>query len=309
MIPISIGITTRDRGASLGRCLASIARVLGRSHDVMVFDDGSEVPAIDQVDVDARDLQVRFTRDERRPGNIAGRNELMQAARHDLVLLLDDDTVVLEAEAVSTAIDVLSGDPSVAAIAFAQAESDGRPWPERMQPGRGAAPCYVPAFIGFAHLLRRSVFLELGGYRQSFVFYGEEKDYCLRLLAAGHRVVYLPEARVAHVPDPSGRVQSRYVRYVIRNDFLQSLYNEPWLMVAVGIPVRLWRHRRMAAGIYGGDAGGLIWIAREVTRALPAAWRDRRAVSWATIRHWRRMSRVVEPYLPGRGIAGSARPA
>src|SRR5262245_49171203 len=274
MTPISIGITTRDRAASLRRCLGSIAAVLGEGHDVMVFDDASDVPAAAQLAGEHAGLRVRFMRDERRPGYIAGRNEKVRSARHDLVLLLDDDTVLLEAAALASAVNVLMEDPAVAAIAFAQAEADGRPWPGRMQPGRGTVPCYVPSFIGFAHLLRKDVFLRLGGYRERFVFYGEEKDYCLRLLAGGHRVVFLPDARIAHVPDPGGRVHSRYVRYVIRNDFLQSLYNEPWLMVAAAIPVRLRRYRRMAAGIEGGDEGGLRWILGEVARAFPAVWRD-----------------------------------
>ena len=307
MIPISIGITTRDRSASLGRCLASIAAVLGDGHDVMVFDDASEVPAAEQMARAALALPVRYIRDERRPGYIVGRNQMVAQARHPFVLLLDDDTVVLDAGALAAAADVLEADATVAAIAFAQAEADGRPWPERMQPGRGHAPCYVPSYIGFAHLLRRDLFLALGGYRERFVFYGEEKDFCLRLLAAGHRVVYLPGARIAHVPDPGGRVHSRYVRYVIRNDFLQSLYNEPWTMVAGAIPVRLRRYRRMAAGIDGGDAGGLTWILGEVARALPAVWRERRAVSWSTIRQWRRMNRGPQPYVSGRALTGVAR--
>jgi hypothetical protein len=147
------------------------------------------------------------------------------------------------------------------------------------------------------------VFLELGGYRESFVFYGEEKDYCLRLLGSGRRVVYLPNARIAHIPDPGGRTQSRYVRYCIRNDFLQSLYNEPWPMIAVGVPVRLDRYRRMVAGIPSGDAGGLRWILGEIRRALPAVWRDRKPVSWRTVRRWRRMVRTVCPYPPR--VAGS----
>jgi hypothetical protein len=42
----------------------------------------------------------------------------------------------------------------------------------------------VASFIGFAHLVRRDVFLALGGYREDFVYLGEEKEFCLRLLDA-----------------------------------------------------------------------------------------------------------------------------
>jgi GT2 family glycosyltransferase len=266
----------------------------------MVFDDASEEPVRPIVARAAPfGMDVSVVRDERQVGNIAGRNRLVAESASPYVLLLDDDAVVFSAGAVERAIAVLDRDSSVTAIAFAQGEADGSPWPERMQAGRGQEPAYVPAFIGFAHLLRRDAFLGLGGYRESLVFYGEEKDFCVRALEAGQRVVYLPDAVVGHVPDPAGRSATRYVRFVIRNDCLYSLYNEPWPLVAVGLPVRLWRYRRMAGT--GTEPGGIPWILGELLRALPEIRRDRRAVSWATIREWRRMTRTASPY---RLVAG-----
>jgi GT2 family glycosyltransferase len=300
MTPITVAITTRNRPDALRRCLASIADALGDRAEVLVFDDASEVPASSQ-NAAPGGQDVRFIRDERGVGYIAGRNDLVRSASHDLVLLLDDDAVLLSRSAIDRACGVMSGDPRVAAVAFAQAEQDGRPWPEPMQPGRGAAAACVPSFIGFAHLLRRSVFIELGGYRADFVFYGEEKDYCLRLLEAGYHVVYLPDARIAHVVDNGGRDQRRYVRYAIRNDCLASLYNEPWPLAAVSLPIRLLRYRRMASSIPGGDVGGVKWILGELRRALPDVRRGRRAVSWHTIREWRRLARTVVAYRPGGG--------
>lgn len=289
MTALTIGITTRNRPDSLRRCLDSIARSLGTRHDVLVFDDASDVPVTRQLEGFEPRLQLRVLREEGGVGYIAGRNEMARQARHELVLLLDDDAVVFRAEAVAQAVAVLDQDPGVGAVAFAQAEADGRPWPERMQPGAGRVPAYVPCFIGFAHLLRRSLFLSLGGYRSDFVFYGEEKDFCVRMLDAGFRTVYLPDALIAHVVDLGGRDQRRYVRYAIRNDCLSSIYNDPWPVAAIGIPVRFRRFGRMAAQIPGGDPGGLGWLAREVARALPRVLRARRPVRWSTLREWRRL--------------------
>lgn len=299
MTPLTVGITTRNRPDALRRCLASIARVLGSGIEVLVFDDGSDVPAAQQLA--GEPVPARFIRDERGPGYIAGRNELVTQAANEFVLLLDDDAVLIERGAIERAIRVLERDDRVAAVAFAQAEQDGRPWPERMQPGRSAVAARVPSFIGFAHLLRRRVFLQLGGYRADFVCYGEEKDYCLRLLDAGYRVVYLPDALVGHVVDVGGRDQRRYVRYAIRNDCLMSLYNEPWPLVVIGLPIRLLRHRRMAASIAGGDAGGVRWIVGELRRAFREVRRRRRPVSWDTIREWRRLGRAPAPYEQATG--------
>lgn len=304
MTGLSIGITTRDRPAALRRCVRSIVSVLGPADplapwppdlEILVFDDNSVLPASEQLGP-ALAARVRVLRDTRGPGYIAGRNALVRAAAHGRVLLLDDDAMLIERQAIERAIAVIDGDPRVAAVAFAQAERDGRPWPAAMQPGIAAVPAAVSSYIGFAHLLRRDVFLEHGGYRDEFVCYGEEKDYCLRLMDAGYRVVYLPDALVRHVVDPGGRDERRYVRYVIRNDCLMSLYNEPWPLVLVGLPLRLLRFRRMAASIAGGDAGGVRWIAGELRRAWTDVRRRRQPVSWATIREWRRLSRSVVPY-------------
>jgi hypothetical protein len=139
----------------------------------------------------------------------------------------------------------------------------------------------------------------VGGYSEDFVFYGEEKDLCLRFMEAGYRVVYLPDALVGHVIDPGGRDPRRYARFAVRNDCLASLYNEPWPLLLVSLPVRLARFRRMAASIPGGDPGGLRWIVEDLRRVFPDVWRRRRPVSWATIRTWRRLARAAEPYETG----------
>jgi GT2 family glycosyltransferase len=296
MTGITIGITTRDRPRSLCCCLASISSLLGNGHDVLVFDDASATRAEEVIRGCAGAPHVQVLRDDRGVGPIEGRNRLVAQARHDVILLMDDDAAVIDGTAIARAVDLLERDDRVAAVAFAQAEADGRAWPEPMQPGRGCAPAWVPAYIGFAHLIRRSAFIAVGGYRTDLVFYGEEKDLCLRLLDAGYLVVYLPDARVAHVPDPSGRNPRRYVRQVIRNDCLSSLYNEPWLLVAAGLPVRLWRFRRMTAAIAAGDRGGFRWLLGELWRAWPSVAANRRAVSWKTMRRWRHLSRNVVPY-------------
>ena len=297
MTRLTVGITTRNRPAALARCVRSLAHLQPLAPDVLVFDDHSEPPVDAPVAAAApAGLAVRVIRADAPAGYIVGRNRMVREAATPYVLLLDDDAVIFDAAAIARAIEVLVRDNRVAAVAFAQGESDGRPWPARMQPARGREPVYVPAFIGFAHLLRRDVFLRLGGYRESLVFYGEEKDFCVRALDRGLRIVYLPDAVVGHVPDPGGRSASRYVRFVIRNDCLYSLHNEPWPLAAISLPVRLWRYRRMSAG--NGDAGGLRWIGREILRSLGHLGRERRAVKWSTVREWRRLGRTTVPYLP-----------
>jgi GT2 family glycosyltransferase len=285
----------------LDRCVRSLWKLAPFLSRIIVFDDASDPPVGDTLAAAVPPgVDLTVMRDEGQVGLIVGRNRTMAEAATPYVLLLDDDAVVFSSGSVESALAILEQDQSIAAVAFAQAEKDGSPWPERMQPGRGTLPAYVSAFIGFAHLLRRDAFLRLGGYRESFVFYGEEKDFCLRMFDAGLRVVYLPHALVGHLPDPAGRSAARYLRFVTRNEFLYSFYNEPWAVVAVGLPLRLWRYRKMAAHA-GPGTGCLPSIAGELGRMLPDVWRNRRAVSWATFREWRRLGRTIVPYPPVGG--------
>jgi GT2 family glycosyltransferase len=297
-VRLTIGITTRNRPEALRCCLRSLQAAAHLAPEVLVFDDGSSPPAAEQLANVPLPLAARFLRDDAAPGNIVGRNRLMREASAPAILLLDDDAALLTGEPVECALRVFDADRTVAAVAFAQADGQGARWDEAMQPSHGRVPCYVPVFIGFAHVLRRDVFLSVGGYRESFVFYGEEKDLCLRLIDAGHRTVYLPDALVIHEPDQSGRSKQRYLRYVTRNDCLTALYNEPWGRLAWLLPARLALYFRMRRAWRVDDPWGWAWIARELAANAGSIWRERRAVSWETVALWKRLRQAPEPYEP-----------
>lgn len=296
---LSVGITTRNRPASLQRCVASLAHIEHLAPEILVFDDASEVPAVETLGPGPR---LRVIRDDRGPGNIVGRNALVAAASGDVVLLLDDDAALLDGGSIEQAIEILVHDPQLAAVAFAQANEDGNPWPETMQPARGQSPRYVAAFIGFAHLLNRRVFLELGGYRERLVFYGEEKEYCLRLLDRGYRVVYLPDALVVHAQDAAGRTSQRYLRYVTRNDCLNALYNEPVWRLLWLLPGRIALYFKMRSQWRVNDPGGLRWILSELVTNGGAALRLRQPVSRRTLAAWRNLRDGSVPYPPSRPV-------
>ena len=293
--PLTVGITTRNRPASIPRAIASLAHVAHLHPEVLVLDDASDEPVESACRTACPEgVRLDVIRSDRHIGNAAGRNLLVQRATNPYVLLIDDDAFVLSGDGVERAIAALASDSGVLAVAFAQADADGRPWHRAMQPAPVDQAACIAAFIGFAHLVRRDLFLALGGYRTEFVCYGEEKDLCLRALEAGLRILYLPDALIAHVPDPAGRTAAGYVRSVIRNDVLFGLFNEPAAVAACGVPLRLWRYRAMARA--HGDSGGLTTILREITSHWPSVRRRRRAVSWRTMLEWRRLARRPRPY-------------
>ena len=301
---LTVGVATRNRRDALLRCLRSLRALDGLAAEAIVLDDGSDPPmepvvraALEAVAT----LPIRFLRNQTARSLAAGRNAIARAAATDYVLNLDDDAAVLSAGAIRAAVDVLDRDPEVAAIALAQADLDGTPWPPAAQPAPVSYACYVPTFIGYAHLLRRRAFLEAGGFREQLGINGEEKELALRLLDAGWRIVYLPEARVAHVAAEAGRDPRRYLHQTVRNTTLASVYNDPFPLVLGSAAVRLLRYFPMRKGWKIDDPRGFGAIARTLAAELPAALRQRRPVRWSTLRAWRRMTQSEpEPYrAPG----------
>jgi len=296
---VTVSIGTRNRPAALDRCLRSLVLARDFLDAVIVVDDASDPPVDPRAMQDhARALGVRvdLVRLDAHTGVSAARNIAAQRAASRYVLGLDDDAFLVTTEALASAVALLDADDSIAAVAFAQANEHAAPLQASQQPSTAAQRCYVPAFIGFGSLIRRDRLIEVGGFRGEFMIHGEERELCLRWLDRGWRVVYLPDAPIAHVADRANRDPRTYVRHVIRNDCLNALYNEPAARAIVSIPIRLLNFRRMAAGIPGGDPQGIGWIVRDLWSRWPSVRRRRRPVRWSTLAEWRRLRDSAPPY-------------
>jgi GT2 family glycosyltransferase len=293
---LTIGIVTRDRFDALVRCLRSLNTVAHLDPEVLVYDDASSTPVAERLASVDVGINVRVMGVRQSLGMLVGRNRLVREAMAPAVLLLDDDAGLLSAGAIDSALQVLDRDPNVAAIGFAQGDRHGARWADSMQPSTSHVSCYVPAFIGFAHLLRRDVFNALGGYREALGFYGEEKEFCLRLIEAGYRTVYLPDALVMHEPDPGGRSPSRYLRNVTKNDCLNALYNEPLHRLVWVLPGRLYLYFRMRRSWKVHDPWGWAWVLRQLAANAGDVMRERRPVSSQTLALWKRLQHTPQIY-------------
>jgi GT2 family glycosyltransferase len=299
--PITVGICTRDRHASLLRCLRSLQHAEALIDRVIVVDDASAQPVepVVRTEPGAGAPPLAVLRSDEGIGVSAGRNRVAREARTPFILYLDDDAALLPGGAVADALAVMRADASVAAVAFPQADEAGRLYPPGAQPSAATQPALVRTFIGFAHLMRRDALLAAGGYREILQIMGEERELALRLLDAGHRVVYLPGAPVAHLADPAGRDAKRFLYLTVRNDALSGLLNEP-LPVALGMLVpRLLRYFPMRRNWGGEDPGGFRRIVRALAQAAPRVRRERRAVRWSTLRAWRALKESPPYRGPG----------
>ncbi len=60
-------------------------------------------------------------------------------------------------------------------------------------------PKKVDYIDGAFMVVRKSCFEELGGFDESYTFYGEDADFCWRAWEKGWKVVFIPDVRVMHI--------------------------------------------------------------------------------------------------------------
>lgn len=71
---------------------------------------------------------------------------------------------------------------------------DHDPMPDGAQPG---AERY-PSLIGVNSSFRRRALLDIGGFDEEYAYFLDETDVCVRLIDAGWKIVFVPDAQVHH---------------------------------------------------------------------------------------------------------------
>lgn len=296
-IQLSICVGTRNRPADLIRCLNSLVLLDTIEFEIIVIDDASEIAIADRVLQEIHPSlvsKIQFFRHAQNRGIPATRNELAQRANAPYLFCLDDDAQLLSASSIHAAIQVLETSPEVGAVALSQTNERGELLPG--QPAPASYRCYAPTFIGYGSLLRRELFVELGGYREVFAAYYEEPEFCKRMLDRGFYVVYLPDAGIIHHQSPIGRNNLIALRNGCRNKCFAAVYNEPLFMMLLSIPARLlvysYKHQRYRKqqGIESEFGAG--WILAELRRNFSVLWRDRKALKWTTYYKWHKVKRT-----------------
>jgi GT2 family glycosyltransferase len=298
---LAVCVATRNRPDDLIRCLNSLTLLNHLPFEVIVIDDASEAPILtqllEQVNPDILPA-VKFFQHETNHGATPTKNELAERASAPYLLCLDDDARIANAESIDLALQVLETDPQVGAIALSQCDEQGTLLPG--QPTEIGYNCYTPAFIGYGTVLRRDLFLELGGYRTSFSITYEESELCKRMLDRGFYVVYLPQARVIHSHSPIERNELTKLRNGCRNKCFSAIYSEPLPMLLLTIPLRIlvyaYTHWKFCRERNLTDVHGAKWVISEVRQMLPTLWRDRKVLKWRTYYKWHQIKTQKTAY-------------
>jgi len=192
-------MVTRNRAERLGRTLAAIGELPAHEAEVVVVDNGSRERRVLarrlRNGIGVRSVALGWN------AGAAGRTAGVEASdpSRPWIVMLDDDSAPVDdgfARVLGGGVGGVPGDVgAVAAEVWVGPRS--RPLRER-----GGLP---EVFIGCGVAIRREVYLGLGGYDAAMGTYGEESDFCARMLVAGLRVAFEPRVRVVHAREPAMR--------------------------------------------------------------------------------------------------------
>ncbi len=230
---VGVAVITRNRCDSLLRTLDRLAALPERP-PVVVLDNASTDGTTEAVRVLHPGVRVR--RLGRNHGAVA-RTLGVAMLRTPYVAFSDDDSW-WQPGALSAAARLFDDHPRLGLLAAAtRVGEDGRPDP--LDPLLAGSPLGTsddlpgPSVLGFlacASVVRRSAFLQVGGFHPVLHFGGEETLLALDLAAAGWGVAHHPGVVAVHHPDPRPR-PGRSVR-TRRNDLLTCWLRRPWTRIA-----------------------------------------------------------------------------
>jgi GT2 family glycosyltransferase len=260
---VTIVVMTRDRWPDLRESLAR------HEAPVIVVDNGStdgtpdlvrrSFPAVEVVELASNQGAVARTVGVRR-------------ASTPYVAFADDDSWWAPG-ALAAAVALLDAHPRLAVLAgrmLVGPEELPDPICDELQhsplgrepdlPGRS-----ILGFLACGAVVRRSAYLEAGGFDDLLFFMGEEELLALDLASRGWGLCYVDGVVAHHHPSPVRDTDDRRAR-AARNRLLTAVMRRPW-------PVVL----RLVAGEFVRTRSGRLAL-RQVAKALPEALRRRRRV-------------------------------
>ncbi len=210
---LSIVVLSYNRREALLETLWQLAQgEATRNAEVIVVDNASSdgsVNAVQQMFPRARTIALDDN------VAIAGFNRGVESASGEFVLILDDDARPDHRD-LAEAIEVLRERPECGAATFMPIHPrTGAPeWP--FVAGMREATTSFPV-MGCCNLVRREVWLTLGGYDERMFLYRNDVDLAMRLAAAGVGVAFDPKWTCEHDSPAAARKSNRWFRLATRN--------------------------------------------------------------------------------------------
>ena len=216
--PVTVVIPTIGRPELLRACLEALAACRPRAEEILVVDQSGD-PAVASAVQEFAPLGARLVRCDGR-GVSVGRNVGLREARHEIVLVTDDDCRVAD-DWVGVAWRLMSVDRAKIVTGRVLHVGDPRAVPSTIDdpiPREFTGEARGGVLFPNNMAVNRWLVLDEGGFDERFGpdEAAEDNDFCYRWLRAGRRLVYEPALTVWHddwrSPEELERLYARYAR-------------------------------------------------------------------------------------------------
>ena len=276
---VSVIVVTHDRPQFLARCLESIVAQTWSNRELVVVlnpaDQGSEAIA--------RSFGARIVRTHRNIGAFPALNLGIANAEGSLVMLVDDDAELIGPGVIARLVDFASRAPEALAVTCnLRGPCEGPPF-------RSSQPIFL--FKAGFTLYQRTLFSELAGYFPDLFFRDAGESFLAnRIYEHGGAVAVAHDAWMFHAETGQGRCRRDVNFHAVRSHALLAVMQEPLAVIPLSLAVKV------ASTLYRialQRRDPLAWLHGWLSFAahLPEAIRQRRAISWRTYLHTRRLRR------------------
>ncbi len=294
---VAITIATRNRRADLEQTCGELRKLSPQPDEFWICADGCTDDTIAWVRQNAP--HARLIEHRTSVHSIRSRDEMIRATACDIVVGIDDDSYPMAADFVTHVRARFGARPRCAVLSFPQRTDE---FPATLAATDFGPALQLGSYVNAASALRRSTYLELGGWPLIFEHAADEPDYSLRCIDAGWEVLFDPAQPFRHHWSPRMRneigIHHRHSR------------NEQWT-VLMRCPAPIWPFAciRRAAGQFAyAVKRGPAWVVREpiwwirALRGASRAWALRAPVSAAAYRRWRQLLKKPEPSTLDAGL-------
>jgi len=285
-------ITTHNRKDDLKRTLDELSRLNPQPAEMIVCADACTDGTPDFVRKEYP--RWRLLVNETSLGSIGSRDMMMRQAGSDILLSFDDDSHPVEQDFVERVSSLFENNPGLAVASFPQHSDE---FPESLAQKDFGPSRPVGFYASSSAAIRRSTFVELGGYATLFHHVYEEPDFALRCIAAGREVRYETSLHVRHHYSGVQRNEMRVHHLQARNELLSVMMRCPFPHILAVAAFRIARQFSYAR------KRGAQWMIHEpgwwmsFLGKLPTALPHRTPIRWKYYRQWMELLRasVVSP--------------
>ncbi|ATY11769.1 glycosyl transferase [Amycolatopsis sp. AA4] len=270
----TVVVATRNRAGELARTLSELS-TMDPKPPVIVLDNGS---ADDTAKVAASFEQVRVIRSPHNHG-AAARNQGVIAAQTPYVAFSDDDSW-WASDALRRAENLFDAHPRLGLLTGRTLVGPHQR-EDPITPALAHSPLGTPpdapgplvlGFLACSAIVRRSAFLQVGGFSPMLHFGAEEQLLSYDLAAAGWQLCYAEDVVAHHHPSSARPSPGWRQRAEARNQLLISWQRRPADVCATQLR-RLLTHARRNPGLLAALAAAAVRLPRALAhrRVLPAA--------------------------------------